>query len=505
MLARERTRCCLSSRPSQRGELAPADALARLGELPFRDLGFARVDTHRELRQGAPEAILAEGKAPEEVEAIARALLDSGAGSVLVTRADAAARDALRRVAPDAEEDERARLAWVARDVPAARGLVTIVSGGTSDGPVVTEARVRAELLGTEVVVHEDAGVAGLHRLAPTLDDLRRADCVVVVAGQDAALASVVGGLVAAPVIGVPTSTGYGAALSGMTALHSMLVSCAAGRRGRQHRRRLRGGHDRGADRALGGRRRVSRVLYLDCVAGVAGDMLLGALLDAGADPEVIRAGLAGLGVEGLELRTEKVSRHAISATHATIHAAPGQPHRDWRSIRTLIDAAGLPERARERAQEAFRRLAHAEGRIHDVDPEQVHFHEVGAVDAIGEVCGVALALESLGVDRVVCSPLPVGRGFVKAAHGRLPLPAPATLALLEGAPLYGVEVETELVTPTGAALVAALAAGYGPLPQAHARDGRLRRRHPRRRRSSPTSSGRSSARRPDPRPGRSR
>jgi pyridinium-3,5-biscarboxylic acid mononucleotide synthase len=212
----------------QRGELAPADALARMGEQPFRDLGFARVDTHRELRQGAPEAILAEGKTPDEVEAIARALLET-AGSVLVTRADAAARDALRRVAPDAEEDARARLAWVARDVPAPRGLVTIVSGGTSDAPAVTEARVRAELLGTRVVVHSDAGVAGLHRLAPTLDDLRRADCVVVVAGQDAALASVVGGLVAAPVIGVPTSTGYGAALSGVTALLSMLVSCAAG------------------------------------------------------------------------------------------------------------------------------------------------------------------------------------------------------------------------------------------------------------------------------------
>jgi NCAIR mutase (PurE)-related protein len=213
----------------QRGEVAAADALARLGELPFRDLGFARVDTHRELRQGAPEAILAEGKTPDEVAAIARALLETNAGSVLVTRADAAARDALRRVAPDAEEDARARLAWVARDVPAARGLVTIVSGGTSDAPAVTEARVRAELLGTRVVVHADAGVAGLHRLAPALEDLRRADCVVVVAGQDAALASVVGGLVGAPVIGVPTSTGYGAAFSGVTALLSMLVSCAAG------------------------------------------------------------------------------------------------------------------------------------------------------------------------------------------------------------------------------------------------------------------------------------
>jgi pyridinium-3,5-biscarboxylic acid mononucleotide synthase len=195
----------------------------------FRDLGFARVDTDRERRQGAPEAILAEGKAPEEVAAIARAMLDDGASSVLVTRADAAARAAVRELVPDMEEDARARLAWVAHDVPEARGLVTIVSGGTSDLPVVTEARVRAELLGTSVVVHQDAGVAGLHRLEPAIEDLERADCVVVVAGQDAALASVVGGLVAAPVIGVPTSTGYGAAFSGLTALLSMLCSCAAG------------------------------------------------------------------------------------------------------------------------------------------------------------------------------------------------------------------------------------------------------------------------------------
>jgi NCAIR mutase (PurE)-related protein len=195
----------------------------------FTDLGFARVDTDREARQGAPEAIMAEGKTPDEIEAIARVLLDEGAGSVLVTRADAQARAALRRVATDAEEDERARLAWVARSVPEARGLVTVVSGGTSDGPVVTEARVRAQLLGTEVVVHQDSGVAGLHRLAPAIEDLRRADCVVVVAGWDAALASVVGGLVAAPVIGVPTSTGYGAAFGGVSALLSMLTSCAAG------------------------------------------------------------------------------------------------------------------------------------------------------------------------------------------------------------------------------------------------------------------------------------
>jgi uncharacterized protein (TIGR00299 family) protein len=205
----------------------------------------------------------------------------------------------------------------------------------------------------------------------------------------------------------------------------------------------------------------VTRVLYVDCIAGVAGDMLLGALLDAGAQVD-----LSGLDVEGLELEIGTAERHGITAKTVTVKGAPGQPHRHWASIRDQIDAAGLAARPRARAQKAFEQLAHAEGRIHGIEPERVHFHEVGAVDAIGEVVGVALALESLAIDRVICSPLPVGRGFVDAAHGRLPLPAPATLALLEGAPLYGVEIEMELVTPTGAALIASLAEGYGPIPR---------------------------------------
>jgi pyridinium-3,5-bisthiocarboxylic acid mononucleotide nickel chelatase len=209
----------------------------------------------------------------------------------------------------------------------------------------------------------------------------------------------------------------------------------------------------------------VSRLLYLDCIGGVAGDMVLGALLDAGADLGAVRRGLAGLGVDGLDVTTAPTVRHGITATHATVTGEPGQPHRHWRSIRAQIDAAGLPDRARDRAQEVFRRLAHAEGRIHGIDPEAVHFHEVGAVDAIGEVCGIALALEDLGIDRVACSPLPAGRGTVRAAHGVLPLPAPATLALLEGAPVFGVELEVELVTPTGAAVVSALAETFGSLP----------------------------------------
>jgi pyridinium-3,5-biscarboxylic acid mononucleotide synthase len=212
----------------RRGEIEPETALQRLAQLPFRDLGFARADVHRELRQEAPEAILAEGKTPRQVAAIATEMLHGGAGSVLVTRADADTRRAVREIADDAQEDEDARLVWIGRATPRPRGVVTIISAGTADGPVVREAAVRARLLGTDVIVHEDVGVAGLHRIASALPDLERADCVVVVAGMDAALASVIGGLVAAPVIGVPTSVGYGVADGGRTALNAMLTSCAA-------------------------------------------------------------------------------------------------------------------------------------------------------------------------------------------------------------------------------------------------------------------------------------
>ncbi len=133
--------------------------------------------------------------------------------------------------------------------------------------------------------------------------------------------------------------------------------------------------------------------------------------------------------------------------------------------MRALLDRAGLAERPLARAQEIFKRLAEAEGRVHGVAPETVEFHEVGGLDSIGDICGIALALEELGVDELACSALPSPRGFVDAAHGRLPLPAPATLELLRGVPIHGVDVDLELVTPTGAAVVAALAGEFGPLP----------------------------------------
>jgi uncharacterized protein (TIGR00299 family) protein len=209
----------------------------------------------------------------------------------------------------------------------------------------------------------------------------------------------------------------------------------------------------------------VSRVAYLDCVGGLAGDMLLAALLDAGADLERLRGVPTALGIEGVEITADRVERQGIGALHLRIEAPHDHAHRAYAEIRTLVEQADLSENAKLRALEAFARLAHAEGAIHGVPPEDVHFHELGSLDTLVDVCGAFVLLDDLGVDRVTCSPLPFARGVTRAAHGVLPLPAPATLVLLEGAPLVGVDTEAELVTPTGAAIAATVVDEWGSLP----------------------------------------
>jgi pyridinium-3,5-bisthiocarboxylic acid mononucleotide nickel chelatase len=202
--------------------------------------------------------------------------------------------------------------------------------------------------------------------------------------------------------------------------------------------------------------------LYLDCVGGVAGDMMLASLIDAGASLDTVRSGLP---IAALDLRVEHVERQGLRALALTVVTGHDHAHRNWRDVRALIDSGSMPERARARAHATFARLAEAEGRVHGVSPEEVTFHEVGALDAIADICGVALALEDLGIDDVICSPLPLGRGLTRGAHGLLPLPAPATVDLLRGAKVYGVDAVGETVTPTGAALVASLASSFGPPP----------------------------------------
>jgi len=215
------------------GSLSPADGVEALRDLPFSDLGFARVDHHRELRQGACEIVLAEGKTVEQVEAIVRRLLEGNSGPVVVTRADDAQLASVRAVAFDAgfevEEPPRTRCAAILRNVPQPMGCVLVVTAGTSDLPVAEEAVLVARMMGAGIELVADVGVAGLHRLGPVRDRLASADVVVVVAGMEGALASVVGGMATGPVIACPTSVGYGASFGGLAALLAMLSSCTPG------------------------------------------------------------------------------------------------------------------------------------------------------------------------------------------------------------------------------------------------------------------------------------
>jgi uncharacterized protein (TIGR00299 family) protein len=209
----------------------------------------------------------------------------------------------------------------------------------------------------------------------------------------------------------------------------------------------------------------MTRPAYLDCVGGIAGDMVLAALIDAGGDVEVVRDLPRRLGVAA-RIEVERVQRHGIGALHVQIEGLDDQPDpRSWRQIRGLLERAELEPPVLERALETFSRLAEAEGRVHGVPTDDVHFHELGSIDTLIDICGAAALFDTLDIGLVSCSRLPMAGGTVAAAHGNLPLPAPATLELLRGVALVGVEGEAELVTPTGAALATTFATSFGALP----------------------------------------
>lgn len=207
------------------------------------------------------------------------------------------------------------------------------------------------------------------------------------------------------------------------------------------------------------------RLAYLDCFAGISGDMLLGALLDAGWPLGALQAAADSLGLENVAVRATRVQKHNLWGTQVTIDAPEAQPLRHPADLIALIERADLSAAARGRAVVVIQALAEAEAQVHGIPLEAVHFHEVGAVDTLVDVVGVAAGFEALGVERIVCAPLPWSRGTVKIAHGVIPLPGPAVTALLRGVPVIGVDVEGELVTPTGAALAVRLADSFGLMP----------------------------------------
>jgi pyridinium-3,5-bisthiocarboxylic acid mononucleotide nickel chelatase len=207
------------------------------------------------------------------------------------------------------------------------------------------------------------------------------------------------------------------------------------------------------------------RKAYLDCSSGISGDMFLAVLIDGGVSVDSLFAELKKIHLGFYEFKRTRAMRGGLVGTRVDIRVPGDQPHRRLADIQGLLEQASLPERATGRAIQVFSHLAAVEGSLHNLPPEEIHFHEVGAVDAIIDIVGTCVGLDLLGISDLACSPLNVGGGRVEAAHGTLPMPAPATAELLKDVPVYSSGVVGELVTPTGAALVTTLASGFGPLP----------------------------------------
>lgn len=207
---------------------------------------------------------------------------------------------------------------------------------------------------------------------------------------------------------------------------------------------------------------------YFDCFSGISGDMTLAALIDLGAPLEWLQQELTRLPLDGFQLTAKSVIRNGLTANLLTVEIEASGPSRDFKKIRSLLENCPLSEAVKSRSLDIFGKMARAEARIHSCSVEEVHFHELGATDAIVDIVGTALCLEKLGIDQVVASPIPLGTGFVECRHGRLPVPAPATLEILKDVPVYGTGIAHELVTPTGAAIVASVAGSFGPLPPLH-------------------------------------
>jgi pyridinium-3,5-bisthiocarboxylic acid mononucleotide nickel chelatase len=209
------------------------------------------------------------------------------------------------------------------------------------------------------------------------------------------------------------------------------------------------------------------KIAYFDCFAGISGDMTLGALIGAGADPVRLRDGLAGLGIGGYRIEVGRKIKGAIEATDILVVLDEPHPphHRRLKDILETIHGADLSDQVKQTAEHIFRRLAEAEARVHGRSPEEVHFHEVGAVDAIVDIVGAAICLEMIGWPKVIASPMPTFHGYVTGSHGTFPLPAPAAAEILRGVPWRKLDIEGELVTPTGAAIITEIATGFGEMP----------------------------------------
>jgi hypothetical protein len=445
------------------GDVPVAEAIERLRTLPYDDIGCAKLDLHRAIRTGFPEVVFCQGKTCEQSIEIVKRLVRHHA-KVLATRV---APDVAGKIAAAVEGctyHEIARILVVERPPKAEKQdngkYVMVLCAGTADIPVAEEAAVTAESMGSRVERSYDIGVAGLHRLLDQRERIMQANVLIVVAGMEGALPSVVGGDGLLPRDRRADERRLRGKLRWAVRTAGDAQLLRGRRRRNEYRQRLRG-------RILRTPGESMKIAYFDCFAGISGDMTLGALIGVGADPERLREGLAGLGVGGYRIEVGKRMTGPIEATDVRVllDDCHHHHHRRLHDILEMIRGANLSDRAKQMAESIFRRLAEAEAKVHGHSPEKVHFHEVGAVDAIIDIVGTAISLEMLDWPKVIASPMPTFHGYAKGSHGVFPLPAPATAEILRGIPWRKLDIEGELVTPTGAAIIREIAAGFGPLP----------------------------------------
>ena len=417
------------------GAISVEDAEQFFRRAPYEELGYAKLDTHRKLRSGFGEVVFCSGKADEFLSSIFEKLAAED-GEVLGTRATPHQFELVKAVCPSAVYDSIARIIKVEKPGKVLRGCVAVCTAGTADIAVAEEAAQTAEFFGTKVERIYDVGVSGLHRLLGNLEPIQRANCVVAVAGMEGALASVVGGMVACPVIAVPTSVGYGASFGGVAALLAMLNSCASG---------------------------VS-VVNIDngFGAGYQAHMIERAGSQHGEgepDMKTLRWNLAEnatrnqlLGDTLLQLPPDSRQRLEAAADAAGV---PDCHHHDIGEVLATIDGLAVSPAVRDHMRAIYTILAEAEAAAHGCAVEQTHFHEVGDGSRIRNTLLVCLAVEATGAKRIVATVAQTGQGEVECAHGTLSIPAPATSAIIaRGIPVSERTLPGERMTPTSAAMI---------------------------------------------------
>ena len=209
----------------------------------------------------------------------------------------------------------------------------------------------------------------------------------------------------------------------------------------------------------------MEKILYIDCFSGISGDMMIGAMIDIGIKLDYLRTELKKLNLDGYRIEARKVKAGPISAQKFDVGITGKQPHRNYENIKSIINSSSLDSKIKKISLNIFECIAIAEAKVHDQEKEKIHFHEIGAVDSIIDIVGTAIALNCINIDKIYCSRVPLGKGFVDTEHGRLPVPGPATLEILKGVPVYEGNFDFEVTTPTGAAIVKALTKNFGELP----------------------------------------